>query len=213
MSRRRSVYIVGGGGTLAGFNFSRLRDLDTIAVNVAASDVPNPTYCITADSSVFKKVQDGEFKNVKTTWVLVTNPNHCSMKMKDGVFKNVHTGYIYNLLCMDMIIRNADVNGIGFSFNDFKTGYNSGFCGFQLAVLLGYTEIHLLGFDMTIGKKCHYHNKYHNHKISKHSFGKYLDNFIKALKIIKNETDIQVISHSNISKLNESITYASLESI
>jgi len=213
MSQRKSVYIVGGGGSLLGFDFAKLKDLDTIAVNVAALDVPNPTYCITADSSIFKKVQEGYFKNVKTTWVLVTNPDHCAMKFKDGLFKNVRSGYVHNLFCMNMVIKNAGVDGIGFSFNDFKTGYNSGFCGFQLAVLLGYTEIHLLGFDMTIGKKCHYHNKYHNHKISKNSFGKYLDNFIKALKIIKNETDIQVISHSSISKLNESITYASLESI
>ena len=209
----RSIYIVGGGGSLLGFNFAKLKDLDTIAVNVAALDVPNPTYCITADSTIFQKVQEGYFKNVKTTWILVTNPDHCAMKFKDGLFKNVRSGYVHNLFCMNMVIKNAGVDGIGFSFNDFKTGYNSGFCGFQLAVLLGYTEIHLLGFDMTIGKKCHYHNKYHNHKISKNSFGKYLDNFIKALKIIKNETDIQVISHSSISKLNESITYASLESI
>ena len=213
MSQRKSVYIVGGGGSLLGFDFAKLKDLDTIAVNVAALDVPNPTYCITADSSIFRKVQEGYFKNVKTTWVLVTNPNHSVMKMKDGCFRNTKSGYAYNLLCMNMIIRNAGVNGIGFSFNDFRTGYNSGFCGLQLAVLLGYTEIHLLGFDLTLGKKCHYHNKYHNRKISSNSFNNYLTNFIKALKIIKNETDIQVISHSNISKLNESITYASLESI
>ena len=213
MSQRKSVYIVGGGGSLLGFDFAKLKDKETIAVNVAALDVPNPTYCITADSSIFKKVQEGYFKNVKTTWVLVTNPDHCAMKFKDGLFKGVHTGFVYNLFCMDMIIRNAGVEGIGFSFNDFKTGYNSGFCGFQLAVLLGYTEIHLLGFDMTIGKKCHYHDKYRNRKISGNSFNNYLTNFIKALKIIKDETDIKVISHSAISKLNESITYASLGSI
>jgi len=213
MSQRKSVYIVGGGGSLLGFNFAKLKDLDTIAVNVAALDVPNPTYCITADSSIFRKVQEGYFKNVKTTWVLVTNPNHSVMKMKDGCFKNIKTGFVYNLLCVNMIIRNAGVDGIGFSFNDFRTGYNSGFCGLQLAVLLGYTEIHLLGFDLTLGKKCHYHNKYRNHKISKHSFNTYFDNFIKALDILRKQTSIKVISHSGISKLNEIIEYSPLESI
>jgi len=210
---RNPVYIVGGGGSLINFDFSKLKDKDTIAINVAALDVPDPTYCITADSSVFKKVQTGYFKDVQTTWVLVTNPNHRTMKMENGIFKNVRTGFVYNLLCMDMVIRNADVEGIGFSFSNFKTGYNSGFCGLQLAVLLGYTEIHLLGFDMTAGKKCHYHDEYHNRKISKNSFNLYVNNFILALNILKSKTCIKVISHSNISSLNEFISYESLESI
>jgi len=175
---------------------------------MAALDVPNPTYCITADSTIFRKVQEGYFKEVETTWVLVTNPNHCTMKWQDGKF--VHkNGYIYNLFCMNMIIRNADVEGIGFTFNNFKTGYNSGFSGFQLAVLLGYKKIYLLGFDLVSGERCHYHDRYKGRKIKKESFDKYYDNFVIALKKIKEETDIEVSSCSPISRLNEMIQYTS----
>ena len=203
------IFIVGGGSSLRGFDFSKLKDFDTIAVNMSVLDVPNPTYGITADSTIFRKVQEGYFKDTKTTWVLVTNPNHCTMKWRDGKFVHEKNGFVYNLFCMNMIIRNAGVEGIGFSFDDFRTGYNSGFCGFQLAVLLGYKEIYLLGFDLTSSSQCHYHDRYKGRKIKKESFDRYYNNFVLALKKIKDETDIKVYSCSSISRLNKIISYVS----
>ena len=205
----REIYIIGGGSSLKGFDFNRLKNVETIAVNVSALDVPNLTYAITADSSIFRRIQEGYFKSVKTTWVLVTNEAHCSMKWRDGKF--VHNdGFIYNLFCVDMVIRNAGVDGIGLSFNDFKTGYNSGFCAFQLAVLLGYDKIHLLGFDMvSLSKSHHYHDRYGLKKrISHGNFEKYYRNFIIALKTLREKRpNIKIVSHSPISKLNEHIPY------
>jgi len=206
----REVYIVGGGQSLKGYNFNHLKDKDTIAVNVSALDVPNPTYCITADSSIFRKVQEGYFKDVNTTWVLVTNPEHCSMKFRDGKF--VHkNGFVYNLFCMNIVIRNAGIEGIGFTFSDFRTGYNSGFCALQLAVLLGYDKIHLLGFDL-IGM--HYHKHYSSkQRIAVKTFEKFYQNFVLALGILKTKTNIKVISHSAVSRLNAIIPYKSLREI
>jgi len=207
----REVFIIGGGSSLQGFNFSRLRNKDTIAVNMSALDVPNPTYCITADSTILRKIQEGYFKNVKTTWVLITNPDHCTMKWQDGIFRNIKNGFVYNLFCVNMVIRNAGVEGIGFSFADFKTGYNSGFCGLQLAVLLGYNKIYLLGFDLVSQVKCHYHDRYKGRKIKDETFHQYYDNFAVALKEIEKKTDIQILSCSPISKLNTIILYVPFE--
>ncbi len=201
------VFIIGGGNSIRGFPFDKLKDKETIAINMSALDVPNPTYCITADSSIFRKIQEGYFKGVKTTWVLVTNPDHCTMKWRDGKFKNIKNGFVYNLFCVNMIIRNAGVEGIGFSFKDFKTGYNSGFCGFQLAVLLGYKRIYLLGFDLVSGIKCHYHNRYGGRKISKDNLDKFYDNFVIALEEIKEKTDIEIFSCSNVSRLNKYVRF------
>ncbi len=209
----REIFIIGGGSSLQGFNFSRLKNKDTIAVNMSALDVPNPTYCITADSTILRKIQEGYFKDIKTTWVLVTNPNHCTMKWQDGRFKNIKNGFIYNLFCVNMIIRNAGVEGIGFSFADFKTGYNSGFCGFQLAVLLGYQKIYLLGFDLVSTSKCHYHDRYKGRKIKRETLNQYYRNFVIALKEIEEKTNIQVLSLSPISRLNKIILYAPFERI
>ena len=137
------------------------------------------------------------------------------MKYKDGKFKHVHSGYIYNLFSMNMIIKNAGVEGIGFEFKDFRTGYNSGFCAFQLAVLLGYKKIHLLGFDLCENNsKTHYHSKYKNRKtINNKMFEKFYTNFVLAIKILKEKTDIEIISHSKISRLNNSVLYISLGEI
>jgi len=208
------IFIIGGGPSLRGFPFYQLEDKTTIAVNEAALDVPNPTYCITADSGTFRKLQEGYFKEIDTSWVVVTNPNHCTMKWENGKFKNIKTGFVYNLFAANMLIKNAGTDGIGFSFKDFITGYNSGFCGFQLAVLLGYKKIYLLGFDMTRqGSDCHYHNRYKGSGIKKDSLDRFYNNFALALKIIKEETDIEVISCSGVSRLNKIIPYKSFAEI
>ena len=207
---KERIFIVGGGPSLKGFDFSKLANEDTIAINDAAMFVPDPTFCITADSRTFRRIQDGYFKKVNTTWVLVTNPNHCSMKWEKGIFKNINTGYIYNLFCVNMIIRNNGTDGIGFSFNDFRTGYNSGFCGFQLAVLLGYKQICLLGIDL-IGDHCgHFYN---DKNIPDSELDKFYNNFVIGIETVREQTDIEIISCSQISRLNEVITYKSFDDI
>lgn len=205
----REVFIIGGGSSLQGFNFSRLENRNTIAVNASALDVPNPTFCITGDSSQFRKVQEGYYANVKTTWVVVLSPTHPIMKFEDGRLIHKGSGFVYNLFCVDMIIRSAGLEGIGFNFNDFKTGYNSGFCAFQLAVLLGYKRIYLLGIDLDKdSKEIHYHDRYKKRRtISNKSFGKFYDNFVLSLKILKEKTDIEVFSCSKNSRLNQHIKF------
>lgn len=206
MNQSREIFVVGAGSSLKGFDFSRLRDKDTVAVNMSALDVPDPTYCITADSSIFRRIQEGYFKSVKTTWVLVTNEAHCAMQMRDGRFQHVKNGFVYDLFSVNVVIRNAGVEGIGFSFNDFRTGYNSGFCALQLAVLLGYEKIRLLGFDMRGG---YYHDRYgENKKIREYVFDKFYRNFVLALKTLKEKRpDVRVISCSGVSRLNGIIPY------
>lgn len=208
----RPVYVVGGGVSLRGFSFHRLKDLDTIAINEAVRDVPHPTYSITADSGTMRKCQDGYFNGIETTWVWVTNPDHCSMKWNNGRFKHVKSGYIYNLFTPNMLIRNNGVDGIGKTFSDFKTGYNSGFCGFQLAYLLGYGPIYLLGFDLRgEGGQTHYHDRYQEKRINQDRLDLYFNNFMKALRVIEKETDVQVISCSESSRLNEIISFMTFD--
>jgi len=205
------VFIVGGGPSLKGFDFSRLANKNTIAVNVAALDVPNPTYSITADSGTFRRLQQGYFKDVDTTWVVVTNPNHSTMKFKDGKFQH-KSGFVYNPFATNILIRNAGVEGIGFSFKDFRTGYNSGFCALQLAVLLRYKKIYLLGFDLHPNEG-HYHNRYGAGKTNKKDVDMFFNNFVLGLNSIARETDIKVFSCSQGSRLNTVIPFVSFEDI
>ena len=211
------VFIVAGGPSLRGFPFEKLRQEDTIAVNVSAFDVPEPTYCITADSGIFRKLQEGYFQGIDTTWVVVSNPEHCTMKFRDGQFKHKRTGYVYNPFTANMLIRNAGVEGIGFTFKDFRTGYNSGFCGFQLAVLLRYRQIFLLGFDMNTNvPKDHYHDRYgKDKKIGGGLLDRFYENFRLAFEMIEKnkDIDVKIYSCSKISRLNQHIPYVALEDI
>lgn len=210
--KEREVFIIGGGPSLKGFSFEVLDGLETIAVNEAAKDVPNPTYCVTADSGTYRKLQEGYFKGVDTTWVVVSNPEHASMKFRDGKFKHVKSGFVYNPFTPNMLIRNAGTDGIGFQFKDFRTGYNSGFCAFQLAVLLGYDVIYLLGFDLNKDGD-HYHNRYGKRKIPPKVVNQYFNNFVLALGRLKKDTEIEVISCSKESALNAVIDYVPFEKI
>lgn len=208
----KEVYVVAGGPSLEGFDFSKLRGKDTIAVNMAALDVPDPTFCITADSRILRKLQEGFFNKVSSCWVVVTNPNHASMKWEGGRFVHKDSGFVYNLLIPNMIIRNTGTEGIGFRWNDFRTGYNSGFCGFQLAVLLGYDRIYLLGFDMVSKKdRGHYHKRYGDRRIPDRKLDQFYHNFVRAIKSIRENTDIEVISCSDVSRLNDLIPYVPFE--
>ena len=208
----KTVYIIGGGPSLKGFPFQKLKGLNTIAVNMSALDVPEPTFSITADSRIFRKLCEGFFDRVSTSWVLVTNPEHASMKWRDGKFIHERSGYVYDLFKPNIVIRNAGTDGIGFTFDQFKTGYNSGFCAFQLAVLLGYQKICLLGFDLNPkGGSSHYHNKYSGANIPKDQLDRYYNNFVKALDSIQRETNIEVVSCSKESRLNNNIVYETFE--
>jgi len=213
--RDNAVFIIGGGSSLKDFPFEKLKDKDTIAVNVSAFDVPNPTYCITGDSSIFRRIQEGDFKEIDTTWVMVTNLKHPVMKWKDGRLRHRGSGFVYNPFSVNILIRSKGLEGIGFTFNDFRTGYNSGFCAFQLAVLLRYKKIYLLGIDLNkTTSKSHYHNRYGGRRtISDGSFDRFYTNFVLALERVKQETDIEVISCSPISRLNQHIPYQPFDSI
>ncbi len=204
------VYIVGCGPSLKDFPFDKLREKNTIAVNMASLDVPDPTYCITLDSGILRKIQSGYFKAVRTTWVLVTNP--CSMAWRAGRLVHIGTGQAFDLSCVNIVVRNAGVEGIGFSFADFRTGYNSGFCALQFALLLGYKRIFLLGIDLTdCGGVYHYSSRYHNQAMNLNELNRFFVNFVAALGKIREQTEVKVVSCSAISRLNEVIDYVPFE--
>lgn len=53
--------------------------------------------------------------------------------------------------------------GLGDSFSRFANGGTSGYAGIQLAILLGFKTIGLLGFDGVVkGKTLHFHEEYNN---------------------------------------------------
>lgn len=205
------IYIIGGGASLKDFDFVKLKDKDTIAVNMAALDVPNPTYCITLDYTFLRKLERNiiKFRGLETTRVFIVDFHHPYLKEKGGRIVDTKHNLIYNLADFHMIIKAYKATGIGFSFNDFRTGINTGYCALQLAVLLGYTKIYLLGIDLVAQERTHYHEGYGKgvRKFNKKLIT-YLQYFKDGLKQIQIERpDIEVISCSPISGLNNIIKF------
>lgn len=193
------IYVVGCGPSLKNFNWSLLKNKTTIAVNGAVRDVPKPDFFITGDSNYAVKHIKSPFWNKANYNVLVMRDDHKS-------YRNVKPF----ITLYDWVIPPYGFDGdIGFTEDKFHTGQNSGFCGLQLAVILGAKKIHLLGMDLTINESgFHYHHYYPNLDTSR--LDEFLSNFVMAVKIL-NYNGIEVVSHSEISRLNEYVQYKELK--
>lgn len=207
---RKEVFVVGGGSSLKGFNFDGLKDKDTIVVNKTIGYVPNPNYFITIDFTALKKIPP--INNISPTKIFIANFTKPYLQEKEGRIVDVRFPLIYKLEDFNMIIKSYKTEGMGIKFNDFRNGDNSGYCALQLAVVLGYEEINLLGIDLVIREETHFHKGYGE---SKEKFGekldKYYENFVQGIKELKTKRpDIKLYSCSPISRLNNLIPYKKL---
>ena len=218
MNSGKEVFIVGGGPSLRNYPFERLTNKDTIAINIAVFDVSNPNYFITVDYSFLNKMRSfrERFINGKYPKIFVADlsyPYLIEHPIKCCII-DTRLRMKYDLSLFNIVIKAKRKEGFGYTFNDFRTGMNSGYCAVQLAIILGYTKIHLLGMDLSVNKKTHYHDMYPKDNAFDKKLRKYFLFFKSGLKHLKKERpDIEVISHSKDSPLNKVIEYKSLEDI
>jgi len=207
------VYIIGGGPSLKDFDFSLLADKCTIAVNKSIFHVPNPSYFISVDYTFLRKVSKGLFHSITAKKFFVADFSCSFLKEIDKQITDTRYNMVYDLRDYNFLIRAQRQDGIGYTFENFRTGRNSGFCALQLAVILGFKRIYLLGVDLNQQGKTHYHEGYgERSKTFIPKLDKYYDYFRIALEQLKSERpDIQVISCSSRSRLNDTIPYCSVE--
>jgi len=208
-----SVFIVGGGPSLKNFDFNFLKGKDVIAVNKAVFDVPDPKYFITVDYTFINKVTREKLKTINCKKVFVVDTAYDFIKKINGVYVDTRCNLKYtDLDIFDRIIEAKNQDGFGYSFDKFSTGINSGYCALQLAIILGYKNIYLLGFDFrSISKKTHYHEGYgQNWKVFNKTLDLYLNKFRAGLEQLKVDGKINVYSCSKISKLNRILEYSNI---
>ncbi len=207
-----TVFIVGGGPSIESADLKKLNHHDTIAVNKSAFYVPNPTHFITMDYTVLRKVGLPRVKNLRASKHFVVNMSIDYIQARNGVPTDVRSGFSYNQLfdVFNTIHVCHREDGLGNSFADFRCGNNSGYCALQLAFILGYKNIYLLGFDMNIaGTKTHFHNGYNE---AASVFGRRVAGYIRTFAVGLKEAqtkypDTKVYSCSAISSLNKIIPY------
>ena len=205
--RQEEVYIIGGGASLKGFDFSSLKDKDTIAINKSIFHVINPTYFITMDY-MFLKNHKEKIRRKKSTKFFVGAMNNAYIKYKNGKLIDTRHNINYDLDMIDVLIFSKFDKGIGFDFNTFKHGCNSGYCALQLAIILGYKKINLLGIDLGFQQDTHFHGGY---GYSKAHFTKklafYSLYFRYGFYVLQNHPEIKIYNCSKSSLLSKYLPY------
>jgi hypothetical protein len=203
------IFIIAGGPSLRGFNFKSLRGHDCIAVNKSLFDVPRAKYFVTIDHSFLGKTHSRKFLQ-KSEACKFFVANYASGQLIDdnGRIMCTKTRKPYNLAAFDVIIRSRAYGGLGETWNDFRNGDCSGYCALQLAVLLGYTEIYLMGVDLAIdGNTTHYHEGYGQRAGRlKRDLARYYGFFVKGIAAA-NKIGVKMFSCSSISRLNDLIPF------
>ncbi|MHA2023966.1 MAG: hypothetical protein ACTSWQ_09930 [Candidatus Thorarchaeota archaeon] len=215
----RECFIVGGGPSLKGFDFNLLVGKEVIVVNKAIIHVPGAKYFVTVDYTFLRKVNFSKLLTPSISKVFIACLHFDYIVEKGGMIVDTRSNTVYDLSDFDVVVKSRQAEGFGYRFFDFRNGYNSGYCALQLAVILGYKRINLLGFDLQVVKDqgpvfTHYHGGY-GQNVNKFEtcLEKYLRCFLTGLDQLNRETDVKVISLSPISKLNEVIPYKEVEEV
>jgi len=113
----------------------------------------------------------------------------------------------------DLVVKYSGGNPcppMGLKFGEFQSGGNSGFCALQFAVIMNYSPIYLLGFDLTDvnGEFCRRQKKELRYM---KKMLKWYNYFKAGLSVVKDKTNIEVFSCSPISKLNSVIPYIPID--
>jgi len=206
------IYIIGGGPSVLQCDLNTLTDGDTMAVNRAIEYVPSPTYFLTMDYTFIRdKVNIKDLDKAKyKIFVLNTVGN---MQEHKGVYYDGRFGMVYQkMFLFNKVYKSrytvAPATGFSLTEENFAHGENSGFCALQTAILMGYKEIVLIGFDLTVTGKTHFHGGYgQNQGAFMKRLNRYLMHYQNAFRVLPIEIKNIIFSGSKRSKLNQYLEY------
>ena len=209
-----SVYIICGGPSLTNFDFQRLADRDTIVVNSSLKYVPNPNWFVTVDYTFLRKFGTKQVLKHPVSKIFVADFSYPFIKEVNGLVVDTKFDLSYRDIKDFQIVKSIKQEGMGLTFSDFRSGKNSGYCALQLAVILGYKKIFLLGLDLNINsiEPTHYHGGYGEARSSfQDKLVHYFNSFRIGIAELKDKSDVQVFSCSKTSRLNDLIPYCEFE--
>jgi len=177
--RGRRCFIVGGGPSLKGFDFNRLKGEKVIAVNKAYFDVPFADIMFAMDRPLLNLITEGKLN-------------------KDGKdYRAAFASFAGAKLWLDLSgysyppgiysVRSAGEIGWTKSFAEgLYHGQNSGYGALGLAIVLGADPIYLLGYDCSNGPdgEKHYHDGYPGAG-NPNANGRFLKSFNAGAELLK----------------------------
>lgn len=186
--KNETVFIIGGGPSLKGFNWSSLKNKNTIAINKAYTVAPWSKVFYWTDSRFYKWYKNDIDKLNGLKYTINYN----------NVYKN------------DIkVLKKGKKHGLEINNTTIAHGDNSGCAAINLAYHLGATKIVLLGFDLDFNKDTHFHDGYPVNPTSKKI---YKNRFFVSFRYISKELEkknIKVLNASETSILDcfEKITH------
>jgi len=184
----KDCFIIGGGPSLEGFDWSLLRGKRTIGINRAFEKF-DPTIIFSMDTRYLNWILRNHYGlevNVKFKQSKAYKVWLCTYtcKLPGNIFIiPVYINYSRGFKAFPLSMK----EGIGH-------GNNSGYGAINLAACLGVKRIYLLGFDMKCdGKKTHWHDG-HKRLMKPSVLENYKTYFRIAANEIKRKTKIEVIN-------------------
>jgi len=219
--KKEKVYIIGGGPSIDIASLSKLSDGDILAVNKSIDYFNKVDLFITIDYSFLNSKTDFKKLCQKTgTSVFILNKsNNYILKKSDGYYYDTRFRLKYSYLKeMDHVIESKSIvnsqTGFGLDYSLFVHGENSGFCAIQLAILMGYKEIYLLGIDLKLkGAVSHFHNGYKNNSHFRKNLLKYQKTFDASFRKLPKNIKARLFSCSKNSYLNKYLKYVDISNI
>jgi len=154
--RGHPAFLVGGGPSLEGFDFSQLRGRRTIGVNIAFWKF-DPTIIFSMDTRCLNWILKGQYE--------VKYPGLRDQFKASKAYKVWLLTYVASLpeeIFIEMVFGDYTAGLAAFTFHSrdgIGHGNNSGYAALNLAVCLGADPIYLLGFDCRHeGEKTHWHS-------------------------------------------------------
>lgn len=174
----RRCFIIGGGESLRGFDFSRLNGELTIGINKAFKHYPNSTINYCMDSVFYDQMHRGEFDKPGEVPLI-------EYWKKYGGTRVFITPMERRQFNGDVLLvrRNIDpsVNRENLE-QGIHPGTNSGTGALTLAAALGASPIYLLGYDMAASTSTHWHEGYEKRDLTE--FSRKLDEYRQDIEKI-----------------------------
>lgn len=188
----KTLYIIGGGSSLKGFNWELLRDKNVLSINRAFQAVPWAIATFWTDSRFYKWYQKDikRFKGIKIAC------RYSQLYDKDTI-----------------LVRSTGGAGVDEYPYHIRAGNNSGFAALNVGYHLGANKIYLIGYDMRSEQNAtHWHDGYvtsHNHDIYERAMIKDFANsqkYYKKLKVkLYNANPDSMLTHIQKCTLKEAI--------
>ena len=179
----RRCFIIGGGESLKGFDFSQLDNELTIGINKVFQHYPKAkmTYCM--DSTFYREMMRGDFnptegQTLQSLWNAYMGVRIFLTPME--LFEFGKEVYVVRRN-MDICINREDLD------KGIYGGSNSGTGAIGIAVALGANPIYLLGYDMKAITSTHWHGGYEKRNIADFNtkLGTYRDDISKLVPLLK----------------------------